>query len=50
MEKEILDNIRRWLENGATIKATDLSKPILKITKDNCDMNIIITYPKNEDI
>ena len=44
-----LDEIRRWLKDGATVKATDINKPILE----NLDNGTIIggctiTYPINE--
>lgn len=34
MEKEVLDQMRIWLVNGAIIKATDVNKSILEFGPD----------------
>lgn len=47
IEKEALDNLRKWLSEGATIKATNITEPILEIQSDgNCYGNLTIDFGK----
>lgn len=47
-EKILLENVRLWLKNGATIRATDINKPILAILADGSVYSgCTVTYPVN---
>lgn len=42
-DREMLNTIRRWLSEGATISATDISKPVLQLMDDGTfDGNLTI--------
>ena len=47
-ESAVLENIRRWLSAGATIKATDTGKPVLVVSGGVCDGNLTVTFPKDK--
>lgn len=44
---EILSQIRQWLKDGATIRATDPTKPVLEMQPDGtCNGGMTVEYPK----
>lgn len=48
-ETQILDELRRWLKEGATIRATDPSQPVLEILPDgNCNAGITVDYKDSQ--
>lgn len=50
-DTEILNQIKRWLAEGATIKATDPKEPFLVFQPNGVYIGgLIITYPKKEDV
>jgi len=45
-ESAVLEQLKRWLQAGATIKATDTGKPVLVVSGGVCDGNLTVTFPK----
>jgi hypothetical protein len=44
-EAQVLEKIREWLANGATISAKDTSVPTFAIQPDgSCDCGVIVDY------
>ena len=48
-DSRILEYIRKLLTDGATIKATDPTLPIIITDGNTIQGNLTITYPKDED-
>lgn len=45
----VLDEIRRLLRDGATIRITDPEKPVLELLPDgSCNGNLTIDYPQTK--
>ena len=49
-EAMIVDKIREWLDEGATIKATIAGSPLIEIRGENTVfMGLSVSYPKNNE-